>query len=284
MTLPPRPGMEFLDLPQGRLRVRRAGAGERALIFCTDPPNVLEHYGPLFARLKRERALTTIAFEPAGFGHSTSKGPAPHSIEAGAAATEALLEKLGIRGAVLAFPCVAAYAALRVAARRPDLVAGLVLLQAPAWREGARWVARVDRRRVLRTPVVGQVVNYVRADAIIRRWYAAAAGAPERGARLQGFAIEALDHGARFPLASAFQTLFRGPAPDLAPVAQPTLALWGAADRTHARTEKDSILEHAPGATVVEVEGVGHFPELEDPNAFAGLVLDWMRAQKLIAA
>lgn len=277
-----RPGMETLELPGASLRVRRAGEGPRALVLCTDPPNVLEHYGPLLARIKQERGLSTYVFEPAGFGQSRLGRGQGHGLDDSARSVVALLERLGVRDAVLAFPCVAAYVALRVASERPDLVAGLVLLQAPAWREEERWIGRVDRRGILRTPLLGQAVGYVRAEAIVRRWYAAAAGTDARGAQLAAFALEALDHGARLPLAGAFQALFRGPSPSLAPVACPTLALWGCADRTHARSDPASVREHAPGATLERLEGVGHFPELEDPAGFTRLVASWMRRHALL--
>ncbi len=56
----------------------------------------------------------------------------------------------------------------------------------------------------------------------------------------------------------------------------PTLVLWGEADRIvkpdYGRAYADAI----PGARFVGVESAGHFPHLEQPNAVAHLILDFI--------
>lgn len=265
--------MREIELSRARLRVREAGEGDRRVLFAVDPPNTLEMYGPLFARLKKH--ARAAAFEPPGFGHSKTKGGYGHSLEEQADVVIELLESLGARH-VLAFPCVGAYVALRVAAKRPDLVAGLVLMQAPSWPQERAWVERVDKSGLLRTPGVGQTLMLLRGDSITRSWYAAALGDEQKARRFSKMAIECMDHGAKFPLATTFQALFRGDDPKFDAPACPMLAVWGPQDRSHRRSDPASIHEHAPEARLETFEACGHFPELEDPVRFVDLLVSWM--------
>lgn len=264
--------MAHLDLPSARLRVRAGGRGE-PVVFAVDPPNVLELYGPLFVRLKPHVRL--VAFEAPGFGHSPRPKGHRFTLPEQERVVVELLERLG-EPATLAFPCVLAYVALRVAASRPDLVRGLVLTQAPSWPQAVRWVDRVDRAKVLRTPLLGQAVNLLRNDAIVRRWYETATASPEKARTFRSMSLEAMDHGARFPLASGFQALFRPEAPVFAPVTQPTLLVWGPQDRSHRATEPHTMRAHVPHAQTATLETSGHFPELEDPDGFARVLLAWL--------
>jgi pimeloyl-ACP methyl ester carboxylesterase len=264
--------MREVALPQGKVRVRETGqgAGRPTLVLATDPPNVLEQYGPLLVALRPHARV--VAFEPLGFGHSS---PGPVDPESQAEAVIALLDKLGLAGCALALPCAGAYVALRVAARRPDLVSRLVALQAPAWEDELAWIGRVDRRRALRTPGLGPAIGWLRAPQIARAWYRAALPTPEAGDAFGALAVEAFDHGARFPLADALRALERAAPPP--PTDLPTLAVWGARDRTHRGSDPAGFRRHAPRAEVVVLDDAGHFPELEQPRRFAEEYASWAR-------
>ncbi len=272
--------MRTVKTERGHIRVRTAGVGERRVVFACDPPNGLEVYGPLFARLKPHARV--MAFEPPGFGRSTASRQHRHTLDDSVESIIALLDAEGGAPSVLAFPCVAAYAALIVAARRPDLVKGLVLIQAPSWTQQRAWADRVDRGGVLRAPVIGPLVNAASNQSIAGKWYATVVPDPEASRRFAMFAIEAMEHGARFPLASAFRGLFvRSPEPTFAPVDCPVLGVWGDKDRSHARSNFESLLEHAPHAELHTMSGVGHFPELEASDAFARRLIEWMDKHQL---
>jgi hypothetical protein len=43
-------------------------------------------------------------------------------------------------------------------------------------------------------------------------------------------------------------------------------------DRSHRKSDKRSLLNIARNATFVEREGVGHFPEIEDPAWFESML------------
>jgi pimeloyl-ACP methyl ester carboxylesterase len=264
--------MRDVEVPQGTLRVREAGTGPRTLVLSADPPNVLEMYGPLMVALKRHARV--VAFEPSGFARSRARRRDALSLDGQADATIALLDALKTGPSVLALPCLGAYASLRVARKRPDLVAGIVAIQAPAWREERAWIDRIDRRGVLRAPIVGPLVSYLGAARIARGWYRAAHADPEAADAFGALAVEAFDHGARFPLGQALRAAARAAPPPAAAV--PTLVVWGAKDRSQARSDPAGFREHAPDAEVVAFEDAGHFPELEQPRRFADVVGAWM--------
>jgi pimeloyl-ACP methyl ester carboxylesterase len=149
----------------------------------------------------------------------------------------------------VAFSCVWNYLALTVAARRPDLVRALVVVQAPRWSEEVAWAERIDRRGVIRTPVLGQAVMAAGSRLVARRWYRAALPRGYPAHRSAAFAVpadQALRAGAVFCLASLTQAWFAGAAPDLVPVDLPAVVLWGGADRTHRHSSPGSASVYLP--------------------------------------
>lgn len=286
--VPRRVPIEFVDAAGARIRVRTGGApsATRSVVMALDPPNVLEHDAQPFIAWSRSARLT--AFEPPGFGHSTAPRGHDHSVDAGARVVTALLERLALPPSILVFPCLTAYVALRIASQRPDLVAGLVLVQAPSWEQERAWAQRVDKRGVLRTPGVGQAALLFRGHNIIDQWYATAVPDEARAAHMAALANETLDHGAKFPLAAAFQSNFplRGasaaaPLEGTTPPPCPTLLVWGSADKSHRKSDPASMRAHAPDAELLVMDDAGHFPELEKPIEFRDALVRWMDARGL---
>lgn len=257
-------GVRLVRLPSATLRVREEGTGARLVVLACDPPNVIEHYDALASALVA-RGFRVVVFEPPGFGFSRQHPGASLALDDQVGSVRELLQVLPDADiTILAFPCVAAYVALRLAIRHPALVDGLVLMQAPAWEDEMRWLDRVDRRRLLRGPLGGAVSRFA-APRIVRAWYAAAARAPDAMAPP---ALAALTAGARFPLAAAFRAMERE-RPSFVGAQQPTLLVWGAGDRSHRHSAPGSLRAVVPQAREVVFEGACHFPELEEPERFA---------------
>jgi pimeloyl-ACP methyl ester carboxylesterase len=57
-------------------------------------------------------------------------------------------------------------------------------------------------------------------------------------------------------------------------IAVPTLVIVGAVDP--ARDRAEAVAAGIPGARLAVIDGVGHAPHLEAPDAFTGLVLDFV--------
>lgn len=263
-----RPGIAFMELPECTIRYRVAGSGPRTIVFCADPPVVLELYDALVAELARD--FRVVIFEMPAFGYSLPRPSLRLEAAPATAVVRAFLERLALGPYVLAFPCVPAYAALAIAGTAPALVDALVLMQAPDWHEELRWKDRRDPKGILARPVLGQLALRALRRKRAGDWYrlALARGSPLL-APFTRATQHAFDCGACFSLASAYQRFLVGPEPDFGRIAQPALVVWGEADRSHEGTDRESIRRYLPQARIVPMAGVGHFPELEAPQAFA---------------
>ncbi|HEX6241745.1 MAG TPA: alpha/beta hydrolase, partial [Polyangiales bacterium] len=194
------------------------------------------------------------------------------TLEASLVALTSALTQLEVQGATLCFPCVSAYLALRLARARPDLVARLLLAQAPDYAGALAWKQRRDPRDVLARPVLGQLAMRAMATRRLPAWFGLVVGQPELLPVFTEVAARRLKDGARWPLASAFQHfLIEAPAPS--PVEQPVIALWGERDRSHRDTDRASSQKLGHSVELVRWRDVGHFPELEAPERFVELLL-----------
>jgi pimeloyl-ACP methyl ester carboxylesterase len=274
-----RPELVQIDIGDAVVRCRIEGAGP-TLVFCVDPPVVVEQYDRLVHALSND--FRVIVFEPPGFGFSVARPGFDPSFAGMTHATARLLRALGHAPYTLVFPCVSAFTALDVAHRYPGLVERLVLTQAPSWDEELKWKARRDPKGLLATPVVGQMAMRLLARRRAPAWFDAAVGDRARTPELKATTDRALRHGAQFGLATAFQSyLVPGVAPP--PATRPTLVVWGEADRSHARTDRSSSRSLADDLTVVTAPEVGHFPELERPEWFAGLLRSFVGQRRSAA-
>ncbi|MFW6027312.1 MAG: alpha/beta fold hydrolase [bacterium] len=269
------PGIRHLDCDLARVRLLVRGSGPWTVVLAADPPNVIEHHLELIELLAQD--LRVICLELPGFGFSFPKKEYRFTIDDIASVLDQLLTRLDMKPYVLALSCVAGLAALKLAHDRPDLAARLVTIQTPARDEAVKWARRVDFKGVLATPYVGQIVAAAGKDRLAAGWYRAVLGETESRAYLAR-ARESFRHGAVYCLASAFQALKRPETAELSRLAvtQPALCVWGAADRSHRRTDRASILRNTPGGRLVEIEGAGHFPELEEAARFRRHLLEFL--------
>lgn len=258
-------GVHFLELRHATVRVRVMGEGSRTIIIAPDPPNTIEHYAALMPRLARH--FRVIVFEPPGFGFSVPRAHFGFTLDELAELVIELIERMEARRVVLSFACVAAFAALLVARRRPELVERLLLLQAPSAESLREWTRQEDFLDIIKTPGVGQLALALGKRVVARQWYRSSCVTPDDSERFLRPALEAFDKGASFCLASQFQAFQQG-REDFTGVRQDTVVLWGAADGTHQRTDRRSLLAQLPHARWIELPGCAHFPDLERPDEY----------------
>lgn len=269
-----RPDIQHVRFPECIIRYRVAGSGPRTVVLATDPPVALEQYDALMALLQPD--VRVVVLELPGFGFSLPLAGFRFDFTALNDVVARFLAQLDVGPCILAFPCVAAYGAIDIAARYPHLVSHVALIQAPSWTEQVKWKHGRDKRGVLSRPLVGQVVLQALKRQRAPRWFDAAVGNREQLPDFIATTDHALRGGACFCLASAFQRYLTDAPPRLEAVRQPSLIIWGEADRSHRRTDKTSSRIHCPNAAEVFLPHAGHFPELEQPESFAEAMRRWL--------
>lgn len=250
----------------GEVHVRTSGdPAAPAIVLVPDGPFVVEHYDSLIARLSRE--YFTVCFDLPGFGYSLPRVGYDHSFDAVVRVLEQVLDSLGLGRVTLAFTCANGFYALAFAARRPARVERLVLGQTPSFEAMMGWVERVVPKPI-RVPVVGQLVNYAVRRALPGKWFGLSLPASAPRAAWTDIARHNLAAGGSYCFASVVQGLSRCRGELFAGVVAPTVMLWGERDRTHRKTDPESLRSLVPHARIVRLAESGHCPHLEDPDAF----------------
>ncbi len=205
-------------------------------------------------------------------GHGTNREAA--SVEATA---EALAAGLGGRRCHVLGYSLGARIALRLAVAHPGLVHRLVLespsagIADPAEREARR---RADER-------LADDIERDGLGAFVDRWernpiFASHTGLdPAAAARQRAIRLAQDPHGLAGSLRLAGQGAMEPLHGRLAEVRAPTLVIAGALDPARPRAEL--VAAGIPGARLVVIDGAGHTPHLERPDAFLPLVIDFLQ-------
>lgn len=234
----------------------RPGGSERPLVFVNSLGTDLRIWDEVIAHLPKDQPI--LAYDKSGHGLS----------EAGAVTMDdfatdlaALMDRAGLRDALICGVSVGGMIAQRLASLRPDLVTGLVLCNTglrigtrTAWDER---IATLDRGGL--APM---------ADGILERWFAPHF-AQRHPARLKGYRTmltrTPLD-GYRTVCAAIRDT-------DLGPTTRnlpcPTLCIAGAADQATPPEIVKDLADSIPSASYVCLPDTGHLPCLEAPTALA---------------
>ena len=260
-----------IDTPVGCVRLYDSGSEKPCVVFVPDGPNVIEHYDVLIGLLSKR--LRVVCFDMPGFGYSFPLSSYGHSLDQGARAVLGVLDSLGIKKATLAFSCANGFYALRAAQLAPERIASLVLSQTPSLTAMHAWTSRVVPWP-LRVPVVGQVSAWLFRRRVAHGWYGMALPRTTAPKPFQEKALDALAGGACFCLAGVVQGLARERMASLSGVATPCTMIWGARDHSHKYTDPMSLRELVPKAEIVHFQNCGHFPDIEQPERFAALLLE----------
>jgi len=225
-----------------------------------------------------------ITVEMLGTGASGRPSKADYSLAAQAQRVAAVLDTLGVRGAIVVAHSIAASVAMRLAVERPDLVAGLVSIEggpaeaatSPGFRRAMSW-APLLKIFGGKGMVRGKVVKQLHQASADTAWIT-----PEV---IEGYTAGAMaDFGATL---DAFQGMARARepwalAPRLAAVRSPMVLVLGAVPHTSGPPPAEVALlrDSVPAFTVDSVPGSGHFVFEERPAAVVQAVqrieLSWM--------
>lgn len=268
-SAPDTPGMTWLDMPAGRVRVFDSRSDGPCILFTPDGPNVIEHHLATLAALSPD--FRVVCFDMPGFGLSLPSASYAHSLDEGARVVLGVLDALGLAQATLAFSCANGFYALRAAQLAPDRISSLFLAQTPSLSAMHAWAHRTVPA-VLRMPVVGQLTGWLVRRRAAWSWYRKALPVGSDAEPFRRTAGHALACGGCFSLAGVVQALVRESDATLVGVAAPCTLLWGSADRSHRATRADSLLALVPHARILRADDCGHFPDIEQPERYARML------------
>lgn len=216
------------------------------------------------AELRRLPEANAIA--PDLPGHGRSPGPGRQSVGAYSADMIALLDALKITRAIIAGHSMGGAVALTMALAYPDRVAGLILVGT-----GAKLAVHPDiLNRALTEP--DSVV------ALITEWEWAE-GADEQLRRLSrkrlAETLPEVLHG-DYQACNAFDVRQQ-----ISRIKAPTLVVGGTADRMTPFKFSAYLHEQIPGSQLASIAGGGHKMMLEQPQAAAGVIQQWLSERSL---
>ena len=260
----------MIATPAGSIRVYDSGSDKPCVVLVPDGPNVLEHYEYLIQLL--EPSLRVVCFDMPGFGFSFPDSSYEHTLNQGASAVICVLDALNVQRATLAFTCANGLYALRVAQLAPERIRNLVLSQTPSLNAMHAWTKIVSRP--IHIPVVGQIFAWAVRKRFASVWYPMALPKTTDPKPFQSKSLGALSAGSCFCLAGVVQGLCREKEDSLKTVEIPCTMIWGEKDRSHKRTDPNSLLSLVPKAEIVRFNDCGHFPDIEQPERFSTILID----------
>jgi len=273
---PPGPGERDTVVPGGplggvsgvRWRSREAPGRGDPLLFV---------HGHLASSASWKYVLATagagrpgIAVDVPGFGASDRPWPYDYTLGGEASSIEAFLDARGIRRAVLVGNSLGGAAVMVIAARHPERVAALVLVDAASAQMPIPWPVAV-----LRTPVLGEL-----ALAVSTRTSVAIGLRSKIYARASSVTADAIDDAWR-PLTipgtrrAALAAIRTDPARFVgieSRISVPTLVVWGAEDRMIPLEEGRRLAARVRGARLAVIPDAGHLPMRERPELFSEAV------------
>lgn len=266
-----------------------------------DPPFVLVHglgsstvkwleVLPLLGAHRR-----AIALDLPGFGRSSAV-PGRYSPAWFAGAIRAFMDAIGVASAIPVGNSLGGLAVAYLAGAWPERCEGLVLVSPALPNEGPQPSARiVAGMAALSLPLVGPALlrSHLRrpAEEVTREALARNVADPSR---VSPRTVALLEEEARaragdpdrqratlaatrrlvWALTGMREATWRA----LRAVRVPTMFLWGSRDAMVPLEVGERAVREVPGAHLVVLDGLGHNPQIEDPEAFAAAVTSFARA------
>ena len=191
---------------------------------------------------------------------------------------EALMARYGVDEAALIGNSVGGRIAWRFAAARPEQVTRLVLVAPDGFAsEGFEYGQAPD------VGLVTHAMRFALPRFLVRQNLVQSYADP---GRLQPETVQRYHDllrapGARLALIHRMeQTILTDPRPLLEAIAQPVLLLWGEQDRLIPASNAQDYLDHLPNAERRVLDGVGHLPQEEAPEASLEPVVEFLSPLK----
>jgi len=278
----PNPKFKVLDFPTFKLHylfVSGKSQNNRTFVIIPDPPCTIEHYVESEIVRQLSELGNVLCVDAPGFGFSFPKNGYSFSWRETQEALEQFLKTINKPNYIFISGCAPALGALLVAQNNPEIVSHMIVMQVSSFDQQKKWAWKMDMKGAISTKIIGQFFLITMKRKITQIWFFLASASKENAKKFRDIAWETQHRGACFCLSSALQKMFYevNRFPSLK-ISQPTLVLWGMADKTHRRTNKKSIFEYLDESKVTyeEFEAIGHFPDLEQPKVFLEKLKDFI--------
>jgi 3-oxoadipate enol-lactonase len=257
--------METVEVNGARLAYEVAGEG---------PPVVLVHaaiadsrqWDREFARLTERRQV--LRYDMRGFGRSTPPpGPLSHARD-----LLGLMDNVGFERAALIGSSMGGRVAMEIAVAAPERVSALVVIGSglPGRERSDELQAYAEREdELLEAGKIDEAVE-LNLDVWVRD--------PEVRDRVREMQLRTFEHDLAVPDAGPEEPIAPDFAQRLPEISAPTLVLVGGEDvRDHVEATAE-IAAAIPGSSRTVIEGAAHLPNLEKPEEFERLVLEFLEA------
>lgn len=263
----------FIDTVFGKIRLLDTGGNKDVIINAPDGPNVIEHQKDLISELSKEFRVVCFEFPGTGFSYPSFKYD--YSIESGAKLLIILMDLLKVKKAAFLFSCSNGLYGIKATEMDSSRVSYLFLSQTCSLDSFDLW-SKKSIPNFLKYPYVGQIANLLLLKKLTKLWYQYSLPKSFEKSKFEDTALAVIKTGGCFCLASLAQALRKERNSELLVDEVPALLFWGKKDFTHRKTSSHSIVQHLPNCEVIELLDCGHFPELENTNKCAKLIMDRM--------
>jgi pimeloyl-ACP methyl ester carboxylesterase len=270
---------EFLDVPGGRIAYDVDGSGP--LVVLSHGIGVRRQDYWFLAPMLAQAGYRVASADLRGHGESSRGWPAINNIDV-AGDLLALIDHLG-GPAVIVGHSLSGGAATIAAATRPDLVAGVVEInpftRKPRFELGG--LLRIRRYRRCAFLLTG--THVFRSLGLWLRYLNLAypAKPADYADYMAALAAKLREPGRMAEFMKTFKSTPAGAEAQLPNVSCPALVIMGTLDPdfADARAEGDAIVAAMPAGmgTVAMVDGAGHYPHAQCPDAVAELVIPFLK-------
>jgi len=281
------PAGAFVAGPAGQ-RIHYRDQGQRSgptIILLHGSNSSLHTWEPLVDRLGGDYRVVTLDLP--GHGLTGGTPDKDYSADGMAAAVDVVAAKLGLDHFILGGNSMGGWVAWRYALAQPDRVDALLLLDAAGMplRKGEKAPESNVGFRILKYPFGRWLATQITPRALVEQ---SLRGSVAKQAIVDDAMIDRYWELLRFPgnrEATVLRArLNREPAmaDRFGSIKAPTLILFGKQDRIINASAAQSFHERLPGSEVVLLEGVGHLPMEEAPDATAAAIADFLK-RRLVA-
>ncbi|MGB3320938.1 MAG: alpha/beta hydrolase [Sphingopyxis granuli] len=278
---------QFAVGPAGQ-RIHYRDQGKRdaeALVLLHGSNSSLQTWEPLVRRLGDRYRIVTLDLP--GHGLTGGTPDKDYSADGMIAAVDVVAARLDLDRFVLGGNSMGGWVAWRYALARPDRIDALLLLDAAGMplRAGEKPPPSNIGFRLLQYPLGRWLAAQITPRSLVER---SLRGSVERQDIVTDAMIDRYWNLLRFPgnreATSLRATLDREPAmaDRIGAIAAPTLILFGKQDRLINPSAAQTFHERIAGSEIVMLDGVGHLPMEEAPDATATAIADFLKRRLVV--